>query len=305
MIGVTLGIAAGTMLAMALVMSYILGWANKKFHVEVDPRVEAVLEALPGANCGGCGYLGCGDYAVAVVADNAPVNKCPVGGESCAAAVANIMGVEIGASLPFRPIVHCGAHLLDRLGRTPYIGEKRCASANLVADIQGCTYGCLGFGDCTRACKYDAIHIVDGLAVVDYDACIGCGACAKVCPRNIITITPFHSSQILAVTCSNKDKGKDVTAVCSVGCIGCSACSRMSKIIKMENNLSTIDYDQYTDARECTLDLMKACEKCPRHRLVFVGKPTAKEVEEAGKLDSPKVVEPDFKTTVDDTEWRG
>ena len=303
MIEVTIGLAAGTMLAMAFVVSFVLGWANRKFAIEVDPRVEAVLEALPGANCGGCGFLGCSDYAVAVVADNAPVNKCPVGGEACAAAVANIMGVEVGESLPFRPIVHCGAKLEDRLGRTEYRGEMRCAAANLVADIQGCTYGCLGFGDCTRACKYDAIHVVDGLAVVDYEKCIGCGACAKVCPRNIITITPFRSRQIMAVTCSNKDKGKDVMSVCKVGCIGCKACSRLSEIITIENNLSVVDYECYGE--ECIPDLLKAIEKCPRKRLVFVGEPTPEESEAAMKLDAPDVVTPDFKTTVDDTEWRG
>jgi len=304
MIEVTIGLAAATMLVMALIVSYILGWANKKFAVEIDPRVEAVLDILPGANCGGCGFIGCSDYAVAVVADGAGVDKCPVGGEACASAVAAIMGVEIGASLPFRPIVHCGAHYNDRLGKTEYRGEKRCASANLVSGVQGCTYGCLGFGDCARACNYDAIHVVDGLAVVDYDACIGCGACARVCPRNIITITPFRAERIMAVSCTNKDKGKDVMAVCEVGCIGCKACSRVSNgVITIQDNLSVIDYDNYTE--ECMPNLMKACEKCPRNRLVFVGKPSPEDVAAASKISSAEIVEPDFKTTVDDTEWRG
>ena len=299
----TLGLAAGTMFGMAMIMSYILGWANKKFYVEIDSRVEAILDALPGANCGGCGYVGCSEYAVAVVADNAPANKCPVGGESCAEAVAAIMGVEIGASLPFRPIVHCGARLEDRLGRTEYRGEQKCSAANLVAGVQGCTFGCLGFGDCTRSCDYDAIHIVQGLATVDYDKCIGCGACAKACPRNIITITPFRAKRILAVTCSNKDKGKDVMAVCNAGCIGCKACSRVSDIITIQDNLSTINYDEYT--AECTVGLLKACEKCPRDRLVFIGKPPDGDSEEASDIEPPDIVTPDFKTTVDDTEWRG
>lgn len=303
MLEVTLGLAAGTMLVMALVMSYVLGWANKKFQVEVNPLVEEVLQKLPGANCGGCGFVGCSDYAVAVVVDRAPVNKCTVGGRVCATALAEIMGVELSESYPVRPIVHCGAHYSDRLGRSPYIGEQRCAAANLVADVQACTYGCLGFGDCQRACKYDAIHVVDGLATVDYDKCVGCGACAKVCPRNIITITPFKAERIMAVSCSNKDKGKDVMAVCNVGCIGCGACARISQAITILDNLSTIDYDQYSDA--CMPDLMKACEKCPRQRLVMVGKPSPKDAAEASQMTSVDVVAPDFKTTVDDTEWRG
>lgn len=296
---VTIGLAAGTMLAMALVLSYVLGWANTAFHVEVDPRINAVMDALPGANCGGCGFIGCGEYAEAVVDAGAEVNKCPVGGESCANEVAQIMGVELGAALPFRPVVHCGAHYEERLGRTEYHAEQRCASANIVADVQGCTYGCLGFGDCATVCDYDALHVIDGLATVDYDKCIGCGACAKVCPRNIITITPFKAERILAITCSNKDKGKDITKVCTVGCIGCGACARNSDLFTIENNLSTINYDAYEPV--CSLDVMTACEKCPRKRIVFVGKEDFDET----AVFSGEVVEPDFKTTVDDTEWRG
>jgi RnfABCDGE-type electron transport complex B subunit len=299
MIYVTIGLAASTMLVMALVFSYILGWANTAFHVEVDPRINAIMDALPGANCGGCGFIGCGEYAEAVVDAGAEVNKCPVGGESCASEVARIMGVELGAALPFRPVIHCGAHYEERLGRTEYHGDHRCASANIVADVQGCTYGCLGFGDCASVCDYDALHVIDGLATVDYEKCIGCGACAKVCPRNIITITPFKAERILAVTCSNKDKGKDITKVCTVGCIGCGACARTSDLFTIENNLSTINYNAYEPV--CSLDVLQACEKCPRHRIVFVGK---KDTDDTVTF-SGEVVEPDFKTTVDDTEWRG
>jgi len=299
---VTIFLAGATMFVLAIVFSFILEWANTAFHVEVDPRIDAVFDALPGANCGGCGYIGCREYAEAVVAGEM-VDKCVVGGASCAEALAQIMGVSVNQSYPSRPIVHCGAHLEDRLGRSAYTGERRCAAANLVADVQGCTYGCLGFGDCEEACNYDAIHVIDGLATVDYEKCVGCGACARACPRNIITITPFKADRVLAVTCSNKDKGKDVKKVCKVGCIGCGACARTSSLFKLENNLSTIDYDEYSP--ECSADVLKACEKCPRHRLVFVGKPTADDLAKTSDIEAPDVVEPDFKTTVDDTEWRG
>jgi len=300
---VTIGLSATTMLTLAVVLSYILGWASNKFHVDVDERVLTIIDALPGANCGGCGYVGCGEYAEAIALESELVTKCTVGGQSCAQQVAVIMGVEIGETLPYRPIVHCGAHYADRLGRTEYRGELQCAAANLVTDVQGCTYGCLGFGDCARVCNYDALHVIDGLATVDYEKCVGCGACAKVCPRNIITITAFKSSQMLAVTCSNKDKGKDVIAVCNVGCIGCGACARTSSLFTLEDNLSTINYDAYEPA--CGLEVLEACRKCKRQRLVFVGKPTATDLEKAGDLEAPELVEPDFKTTVDDTEWRG
>jgi len=303
---VTIGLSAGTLLAMAIVLTSILGWANRRFAVEVDPRVLSVIDALPGANCGGCGYVGCGEYAEAVVLEHEAVNRCTVGGDACAAQVADIMGVAMGETLPYRPIVHCGAHYEERLGRSPYTGgEMRCAAANLVTDVQGCTYGCLGFGDCVRACRFDAIAVVDGLATVDYEKCVGCGACAKACPRNIITITPFKAERMLAVTCSNKDKGKDVISVCKVGCIGCGACARTSDLFTLENNLSSIDYDAWEETEECSLEVLDACKKCRRQRLVFVGRPTTDEAEKAAVLEAPEVVEPDFKTSVDDTEWRG
>jgi Na+-translocating ferredoxin:NAD+ oxidoreductase RNF subunit RnfB len=298
----TIGLAAGTMMAMAVIFTFILAWANKTFHVETDPRLEKVTAALPGVNCGGCGFIGCGEYAEGVVFKNAPVNKCTVGGTSVALALGDIMGIRVDVTLSFRPIVHCGAKTSDRLGRSAYRGERLCRAANLVADVQGCTYGCLGFGDCERACGYDAIHVKDGLATVNYEKCVGCGACAKACPRNIITITPFKSKRILAVLCSNHDAGKDVTRVCKVGCLGCRACSRISNLFIIDNNLSTLNYDAYTEER---LDeLMATSKRCPRQRLQFVGEGTA--IEPVTQDDKrPDVVKADFKSTVDDTEWRG
>jgi len=300
---VTIGLAAGTLVGMALILTYILGWASNAFHVDIDPRVEAVNDALPGANCGGCGYVGCGDYAEAVVLDAMPVNLCTVGGESCTADLAGIMNVEVDAALPFLPVVHCGARYQDRLGRSEYKGEMRCVAANLIADVQGCAYGCLGFGDCAVVCNYDALHVMDGLATVDYEKCVGCGACAKVCPRNIITITPFRARRILAVACSNHDLGKEVTRVCKVGCLGCRACSRISDLFVIENNLSTLNYDEYTPDRFDELE--KARKRCPRQRLILVGKEPPEGLADDAGMELQEVVTPDFKTTVDDTEWRG
>lgn len=300
---VTLGLSAGTLFAMAVVLAYILGWASRKFHVEVDPRVTAIMEALPGANCGGCGFVGCSDYAEAIVADGAPVNKCPVGGANVAEEVAGIMGVELTDTLPFRPIVHCGAHTQDKLLRHDYLGEKTCESANLVSGVQGCTYGCLGFGDCTRACNYDAIQVVDGLATVDYEKCVGCGACANVCPRNIITMTPFKYQRVMAIACSNKDFGKSVKQVCKVGCIGCKACAKACSLFHVEDNLSSINYELY--CQDYTDELKKAIEKCPQKKIVLVGKPTEKHLDETKDMDVPELVEAEFRTTVDDTEWWG
>ncbi len=270
MITMTLAIAAGTMLVMAVILSFVLGWANKKFKVEVDPKIESVLEVLPGVNCGGCGYLGCSDYAVAVVTDNDPVNKCTVGGEACAKSVANIMGVEVGEMVKVFAVVHCGAHNDDHLKSNEYRGEKRCTAAHQVAGVQGCTFGCLGFGDCVRACHYDAMHIEDGLAVVDFNNCIGCGACSKVCPRSIITITGFQADKIPTVACSNKDKAKDAKAACKTACVGCKACAKQSDLFTITDNLAKYDYDAYV--QELQEPAENAMEKCPTNCIHFIGK---------------------------------
>ena len=296
-------LAGATMLVLATFMATVLGWANRAFHVEVDPRIDRVNEALPGANCGGCGYVGCNEYAEAVVLAEEAVDKCTVGGESCAAEIAEILGVEVRQSWPARPVVHCGAGYPQRLQRADYRGERTCASANLIAGVQGCTYGCLGFGDCAAACAFDAIHVVDGLATVDYDKCTGCQACARACPRNIISIVPFKAETMLAITCSNKDFGKDVKAVCKVGCLGCKACQRVSKLFTVEDNISRIDYDQYDPAD--LDDLHVALDKCPMKRIVVIGKPSEKDLAAVADREAPAIVEADFKTTVDNADWRG
>jgi len=267
---VTIFISAGTMLGMAVIFSYILGWANNAFRVEIDPKAEAALEVLPGANCGGCAYVGCGDYAAAVAAGEAAVNLCTAGGPSCAAELAAIMGVEVGETFPNYAIVHCGAHSEDRLHRSEYLGEQSCFTANLVKSIQGCVYGCLGFGDCLEACNYDALQVVDGLATVDYEKCIGCGACAKACPRNIISINPFKKDSILVVKCANHDAGKAVKGVCKTGCNGCKACAKILSTFTITDNLSVIDYDEYIQAD--TEEIDKAVKKCPVKCLGFAGK---------------------------------
>lgn len=296
-----IALAAGTMGFLAIAMGFVLGWANRAFHVDVDPRIEMAEDILPGANCGSCGYVGCGEYAEAVVGGE-PVNKCTVGGSSCAQSLAQLLGVDVEETWPYRAVVHCKATQDDRLGRHPYDGEKTCQGANLVSGIQGCTYGCLGFGDCAVACDYDAIHVVNGECLVDYEKCTGCGACTRVCPRNIISMVPFKTDQMMVVGCSSKDFGKDVSSVCTVGCIGCKACSRVNDLFQIRDNLSEIDYDSYDPE---TADFTQALEKCPREGLVFVGKPSERDIAAVADEELPGVVEPDFKSTIDDTDWRG
>lgn len=296
--------AGATMLFLAVGMAWILGWANRTFHVEVDPRVDQVLAALPGVNCGACGYPGCQEYAEAVVAGRAPPDLCSVGGPSVAEAVARCVGMEVKPSWPYRAVVHCGARLEERLLRMPFRGEATCAAANLVSGVQGCVYGCLGLGDCQRACPFDAIGMVDGLAVVNYEKCTGCGKCEDACPRHIISMVPFKAERMLVIACANKDPAKYVKAVCKVGCLGCRACERAAgDVFKVEENLSHINYDAYDPAKMDAV--LQAVGKCPMKRIVWVGKPSPKDLEAVKSEPLPAVVQADFRTTVEKTEWRG
>jgi electron transport complex protein RnfB len=299
---VTLILAAGALALLAVGMGWVLGWASRAFHVEIDPKIEAINVILPGANCGGCGFVGCGDYAEAIVQAGADVNLCAPGGASCARRIAEVMGVEVTESWPYKAIVHCSATWEQRLLRRPYFGEQTCAAANLVAGVQGCTFGCLGLGDCVEVCDYDAIHMVDGLAVVDEFNCVGCKVCAKHCPRNIITIIPWKAEQMLVVGCSNEDFGKDVSRVCTVGCIGCQRCVKDNPHMAMEGNLPVIRYEDYDPTR---IDFDVILESCNKESLVVLGRPTAAVLAAVADEEVPERIEADFKTTVDDTEWRG
>jgi RnfABCDGE-type electron transport complex B subunit len=303
---IVIALAAAAMLLLAIVMTVVLGWANQALKVEVDPRIEAVDEALPGANCGACGYVGCREYAEAVVADTeVPCDLCPVGGTSCAEKVARILGRSVEQKWPYRPAVHCAADRTQKLKQHPYNGEPTCAAANLVAGVQGCTYGCLGLGDCERACAFDAIHIVDGKVVVDYDKCTGCKACATVCPRNVISMVPFKDEEMYVVACSNKDFGKDVKAVCEIGCIGCKACTRLAEgLFNVKDNVASIDYEDY-DPAEVEKMMGDVLKKCPMKGIIKIGTPSEEDLAKVKSEQMPGEVRANFETTVDRTDWQG
>lgn len=258
---VTIGLAGGSLIVLALMFTYILCWANEAFRVEIDPRIEAICEVLPGANCGGCSCVGCGEYAEAIVNKGVPVNCCAPGGAGVAEAIGRVMGVEVAAAVPNRPVVHCGAAVDQRLGRGEYLGEQSCAAATNMAGVQGCQYGCLGMGDCVQACNYDAISIQGGLATVDYERCVGCGACVRACPRGIVAMVPFKSAQMYVMACSNQENGPAVKGVCQAGCIGCKACTKKSELCSMNGNLAAIDYEDYDPAQLAEMEA--AAEKCP------------------------------------------
>ena len=252
---------------MGAILGALLAIASKVFHVEVDPKQAAVRECLAGANCGGCGYPGCDGYAAAVAAGQAPTNKCVAGGAETAAKVAEIMGVSAGAEerkVAFVPCSGCEGHAEKRFN---YTGPQDCRAAMLFGGKSNktCTFACIGLGNCTRACKFDAMHIVEGIAQVDRSKCVGCGACADACPKSIIKLLP--ESQRVEPGCSNKDKGGKVMKMCDYGCIGCMKCQREcpADAIKVIDNLAVVDSGKCVGCGHCV-------DVCPRQVIHWFGR---------------------------------
>ncbi len=255
-------IAIALLGGLALVFGLVLAAASKVFYVEVDPRLEKLNECLPGANCGGCGYAGCGGYAEAVLKGEAAIGQCASGGTECALAMGEIMGVKVDQVARKVALVKCsGYRTYDEEGKQThgaklkgnYEGFKDCLAASKVAGRGHlvCKYGCLGFGSCTKACKYDAIHIVDGVAKVDQEKCVGCMSCANVCPRNLIV--PVEYGQHVVIACASNAKGAVTVRGCSQGCVGCGLCKKIcpNEAITIENNLAVIDYSKCNGCGIC------------------------------------------------------
>lgn len=239
---------------LGLIFGIGLYFASKVFFVQVDPRVDQICAALPGANCGACGLAGCSGYAKAIVHGSVSVDACIPGGEAVAHIVADIMGIE--AKVRDKEVAVLGCSGRDVESRFDYSGIPTCQAANsTLGGNKKCIYGCLMYGDCERACPFDAISMVNGFPVVDEARCTGCGNCVKACPRNLYDLRPLKS--LVHVTCKSFDKAKDVMQICKVGCIGCKKCEKECKFgaIHVENFLSKIDYEKCTSCGLC----VKAC----------------------------------------------
>ena len=257
------------MLALGTGFAIVLLIASIKLKVIVDAKIEQVHEALPNIDCGACGFAGCGAYAKAVSADPELLGKCAPGGAETAEKIAEILNLQVsGAGKPVRPIVHCRSHTDDKSFYATYDGIPTCTAANALANVQACKFGCLGYGDCTRACKFDALHVVDGLATVDYEKCTGCGACARTCPRYLIEMVGFGQENMMTVACRSRENPKTTRQMCKVGCIGCKMCEKQTDLFKTEDNLAHLDYEKYEPSEQTET----AMTKCPTGVIVYRGK---------------------------------
>ncbi len=251
------GLAVG---GTGILIGFILGIFGEKFKVEVDEREEAILEVLPGNNCGGCGYAGCSGLAAAIVKGEAPVGQCPVGGSPVAEKIGKIMGVEASESARQVAFVKCAGNCEKARKDYVYTGVEDCAAMAYVPNggPKSCNYGCLGFGSCVKACPFGAIQIIDGIAVVDKELCKACGKCIAACPKELIEFVPYEGKHF--VQCSSHDKGKKVMDACAEGCIACRLCEKTCEhdAIHVEDNVAHINKNLCVECGACAT-------KCPKH----------------------------------------
>ncbi len=276
----------------ALVSAVVLYVCSKKFAVHEDPRLAQVAEILPGANCGGCGYPGCSGMAAALVkgADAGSLEGlyCPVGGAGVMGQVADLLGMAVANTEPKVAVVRCNGTCEMRPRIAEYNGLRTCTAMNSCSVGEtACGYGCLGCGDCVKACAFGAITMnpETGLPEVDEEKCAGCGACAKACPRHVIELRKKGlKGRRVYVRCVNKDKGAAAMKACKAACIGCGKCEKECKFeaITIENNLSYIDPDKCRMCRKCV-------EACPTHAIVAVNFPAPRQKTSEGMQETVNV----------------
>ncbi len=266
--------------ALGLLFSVGLVFAYKKLKVYEDPKIEKVSEILPQANCGACGYAGCRAFAEAVVKGEVEADGCPVGGEEVTIQIADTLGVKAPEVIKQLARLHCrGTHEAAK-DKGPYLGISTCMAAHLIGGNKQCSYGCLHFGDCARACPFDALHMgEDGLPKVDELKCTACGKCVDACPRNLFELHP--TTQEILVYCRSLDRGAASRKVCKNACIACGICARACpEAIVMENNIAVItDYKQIDPAK------IPEIEKCPTNSIGRLHKDKDEKEEEEEKED--------------------
>ena len=279
---VTLGVIG----SLAAVILYLVA---QKFKVHEDPRINQVEEALPSANCGGCGFAGCRAFAEACVkADKLDDLNCPVGGNETMNSVASILGLEAVKKDPRVAYIRCNGTCDNRPKTSNFDGATTCAIASSVYSGESdCQFGCLGYGDCVDACDFDAIDLREGMGVplVLDDKCVACGACVDACPKNLIELRKkMPKDRKIVVACRNEDKGGVARKACKVACIGCGKCEKECKFdaITIENNLAFIDSDKCKLCRKCV-------SVCPTSSIIELNFPPRKiKVEEKEECNTAK-----------------
>lgn len=263
-------IAVAALGGVGFVAAVILFFVANKFKVYEDPVIDIVEEALPAANCGGCGFPGCRAFAEAT-AKSAKENKhidglnCPVGGNDVMQEVGKILGLEVEASAPMIAVVRCNGTPTNHPAKVKFEGATSCTFAHALHGGEGgCQYSCLGLGECVEACDFDAIHMnpETGLPVVN-DKCTACNACVVACPRDIIELRKKGpKDRRIFVSCVNAEKGGPAKKNCQTACIGCSKCEKVCKFdaITITNFLAYINFDNCTLCRKCV-------EVCPTNAI--------------------------------------
>ena len=242
-----------------LLAGIILAVASIVMAVPKDEKAEAILEVLPGANCGACGFSGCAGYAAALAKGEAKVGLCSPGGADCATAIAAILGTEAGAMERKAAVVACTGTAEVTQERMIYDGIASCAAAAATAGGPGsCRFGCIGMGDCAAACPYGAIKVCNGLASIDTSRCKACGLCVAACPRHLIDLHPAKKQA--KVLCSNCDKGASTMKACNLGCIGCMKCVKTCE----EGAIAVDNFCAKVDPAKC-IGCGKCVDACPRH----------------------------------------
>lgn len=242
------------------VCSVVLAVAAKYMHVPQAEGYDDIRAALPGANCGACGFAGCDAYAKALAEDNTtPTNLCPVGGAAVVEKISGLLGVEAGAVVEKAAFVGCSGTKDCTKYIMEYKGIPTCEACNIFYQGRGtCSHACLGYGDCVKACQFGAIRVINGAAVVDRSRCTACGMCVKKCPNMLIAMEP-KAAQVF-VACSSHEKGAHTRKNCTAGCIGCKKCEKTcpSGAITVEDNLAKINQSKCTSCGACI-------DVCPVH----------------------------------------
>lgn len=261
--GVIIAIVVVTLIG--LVCGVVLSIASKLMAVPTDEHIQMVRECLPGANCGACGFAGCDAYAEAVAKDpSIGANKCVPGGADTAKAIGAVLGIDAGDVVPMVANVACGGNCNNSGDKYIWEGAATCKSVKMLFGGKNiCSFGCLGYGDCAKACPEKAISIIDGISRIDMNRCVGCGLCFKTCPMNIIHMIPRDAR--VTVECSNKTRGKVAMSVCKVSCIACGKCAKNCPVnaIEMVDDLPVIDYGKCIGCRKCATD-------CPRKSIEII-----------------------------------